>query len=190
MKFWKFAFFALLALNLLAVIGVAILALTPAKDHSLESLVSSEEGEGNSVVVQTTKADFEGIANTYIEQEMADQPIPLQLSLDDDVSLSTEIQVFSLSLPIQLRFEPYVQEDGNLLLVQESVGVGLLDIPPADALKLLRDSVSLPDFMEVRPEDETVLLKLSEIPIGSGIVVRAESFDLENDDIRLRVSFR
>jgi uncharacterized protein YpmS len=83
-----------------------------------------------------------------------------------------------------------VQEDGNLLLVQKSVEVGMLDIPPESALKLLRDSVNLPKFMDVLPAEEQVLLKLTEIPLDGGISVQATSFNLEEDDIRLRVTIQ
>ena len=190
MKIWRLAFFVLLGLNLLAVLAFFIFITTPAKGHSLASAHSVEALDGNSVVLNVTKADFEGIANSYIQQEMANSPIPLALSVNGDVSLSTEFEVFSVTLPILLRFDPYVQEDGNLLLVQKSVEIGMLDIPPESALKLLRDSVDLPNFMEVMPEKEEVLLKLTEIPLDGGISVQATSFNLKEDDIRLRVTIQ
>lgn len=189
MKFWRAAFILLFAVNLLAVIGFVFYITIPAKDHVSYQAEKRAYAQGNTLTVRTSKADFEGIANTYIRDAMKDQPIPLTLSIDNDVSLSTELEVFSLSLPILLKFEPHVQEDGNLLLEQKSVNVGMLDIPPESALKLLRDSVSLPDFMEVNPASEEVLLRLTDIPLDDGISVRAEAFNLEEDDIRLRVTF-
>ncbi|RNF40440.1 YpmS family protein [Planococcus salinus] len=188
MKVWRTAFFMLLALNVLAIIGIVILINTPASGHSAYEPEARPPVEGNSLIVRTTKTDFEGIANTYIQQAMDDQPIPLQLSVNSDVSLSTQIDVFSMTLPILMKFDPFVQEDGNLLLEQKSVEVGMLDIPPESALKLLRDSVDLPEFMEVTPKEETVLLRLTEIPLEDGITVEAESFNLEEDDIRLKVT--
>ncbi|WP_033541461.1 YpmS family protein [Planococcus sp. CAU13] len=189
MKFWRAAFIILLAVNILAVIGFVFYVTIPAKDHVSYQAEKRAYAEGNTLTVRTSKADFEGIANNYIREAMKDQPIPLTLSVDDDVSLSTELQVFSMTLPILLKFEPLVQDDGNLLLEQKSVNVGMLDIPPESALKLLRDSVTLPEFMEVNPASEEILLRLTEIPLDDGISVRAESFNLEEDDIRLRVTF-
>lgn len=168
--------------------GVVLFVTTPSKDFTSYEALKNTSTEGNTVVVNATKADFEGIANTYIQEAMKDQPIPLALSVDDDVSISTELTVFSVTLPILMKFEPLVQEDGNLLLEQKSVEVGMLDIPPEAALKLLRDSVELPEFMEVMPADEEVLLKLTDIPLDGGISVRAASFNLEEDDIRLLVT--
>ncbi|AIY05590.1 hypothetical protein Plano_1625 [Planococcus sp. PAMC 21323] len=188
MRKWRLAFFALLAINALALVGIVLYVTTPPKDYTSYQASENSFLTGNTVVVNTTKADFEGIANTYIQKAMKDQPIPLALSVTDDVSISTELTVFSVTLPILMKFEPVVQEDGNLLLEQKSVEVGMLDIPPESALKLLRDSVDLPDFMEVMPEDEEVILKLTEIPLDDGISVRAASFNLEDDDIRLLVT--
>lgn len=190
MKFWRTAFLILFAFNILAVIGLVFYVTLPSQDY-----VSYEAGErslleGNSLIVRTTKSDFEGIANTYIGQAMEDSPIPLTLSVNNDVSLSTELEVFSTTLPILLRFEPIVQQDGNLLLEQKSVSVGMLDIPPESALKLLRDSVDLPEFMDVNPSEEEVLLRLTDIPMQEGISVRAESFNLKEDDIRLQVTIQ
>ncbi|WP_255473367.1 YpmS family protein [Planomicrobium sp. CPCC 101110] len=190
MKKWQIAFFALLAINIVAIVGFFLYVTTPATDYSAFEAVKRDQIEGNSLMVRTTKADFEGIANTYIRKEMADSPVPLTLTLNGEVNLSTELVVFSQALPILMKFEPHVQEDGNLLLEQRSVEIGMLDIPPESALKLLRDSVELPDFMEVNPGEKQVLLKLTEIPLEDGISVRASSFDLEEDDIRLEVTVR
>lgn len=190
MKKWKLAFFGLLVLNIVVVIGFLFYVTTPANDFSAYGAVKRDQIEGNSLMVRTTKADFEGIANTYIQREMANQPIPLKLSIDKEVNLSTELNVFSQTLPILMKFQPFVQKDGNLLLKQQSVEIGMLDIPPESALKLLRDSVKLPDFMEVNPAREEILLKLTDIPLDNGISVQASSFDLEEDDIRLEVTIQ
>ncbi|PSL41893.1 uncharacterized protein YpmS [Planomicrobium soli] len=190
MRKWQLAFFVLLAINILTVMGFFFYVTTPAKDYSSFGAAKRAQVEGNSLMVQTTKADFEGIANTYIQKEMANSPIPLTLTLNGEVNLSTELVVFSQALPILMKFEPYVQEDGNLLLKQQSVEIGMLDIPPESALKLLRDSVDLPNFMEVNPAQEAVLLKLTEIPLDDGISVRASSFNLEEDEILLQVTIQ
>ncbi|WP_440106169.1 YpmS family protein [Planococcus halotolerans] len=188
MKIWRTAFIVLLAVNILALIAFVFYITIPAKDYISYEAEKRAFAEGNTLTVRTSKADFEGIANTYIQDAIKDQPIPLTLAVNDDVSLSTELQVFSMTLPILLKFEPYVQDDGNLLLEQKSVNVGMLNIPPESALKLLRDSVTLPEFMEVDPGSEEILLRLTDIPLDDGISVRAESFNLEEDDIRLRVT--
>lgn len=190
MKKWRFAFFVLLVLNLIAVIGFFLFITTPSDNYKTYQAESIAPPEGNTVVVNTTKADFEGIANTYIADAMEGQPMPLRLAVTDNVSLSTELTIFGVALPILLTFDPVVLPDGNLLLEQRSVEVGQLDIPPESALKLLRDSVDLPDFMEVMPKEEEVLLNLTEIPINGGVSVRATSFDLEEDDIRLLVTIQ
>lgn len=192
MNKWRAAFFISLGLNLVAVLAFFLVITIPAQGHNLDKSAAMKitEANGNSLVVNVTKEDFEGIANTYIQKEMSRSPVPLSLAVNGDVSLSSELEVFGVKLPILLRFDPFVQKDGNLLLKQKSVEVGMLDIPPESALKMLRDSVELPDFMEVLPKEEHVLLKLTEIPFEEGISIQATAFDLEKDDIRLRVTIR
>lgn len=190
MKVWRMAFIILLLLNIAAVAAFFFLITSPADDFEIQPEAVSDVPVGHNLTVQATKADFEGLANSYIQQEMANAPVPLSLAVGDDVGLSTEVDIFSITLPILLKFEPFVQEDGNLLLKQKSIEVGMLDIPAETALKLLRDSVELPGFMEVFPAEEEVLLKLTELPIDNGISVKAEAFDLKEDDIRLQVTIQ
>lgn len=190
MNNWRMAFFLLLGMTLLAIIGLILYVAIPSNDYVSYEAAEAIPPRGNTVMVATTKADFEDIANSFIRQEMEDQPLPVVLSVEDDVRLSTSLPVFSANLPVLLRFEPLVQPDGNLLLEQKSVEIGNLNLPPEQALKLLRDSVELPAFMEVMPAEEEILLKLTEIPVGSGLTVRAAAFDLEEDNIQLNVTIQ
>lgn len=187
---WRTAFFVLFGFVILAAALLIFAAVTPSDDFVSYETSAKSTVTGNSLIIRTTKEDFEGIANTFIQQEMGDQRIPLTLSVEEDVSLSTELQVFSVTLPILLKFEPVVQPDGGLLLEQKSVEVGMLNIPPEQALKLLEDSVDLPEFMEVSTAEEEVLLQLPAIPLENGMTVEALKFDLDENDIRLRVTVR
>ncbi|AQQ53518.1 YpmS family protein [Planococcus lenghuensis] len=190
MNSWKAAFFVLFGAVVLAVMLLVFAAVTPADDFVSYNTAAKSTAAGNSLIIRTTKGDFEGIANTIIRQEMGNENMPLTLAVEEDVSLSTELQVFSATLPILLKFEPVVQPDGSLLLEQKSVEVGRLAIPPGQALKLLEDSVDLPEFMEVQSSEEAVLLQLPAIPLENGMTVEAIKFDLDADDIRLRVTVR
>ncbi|WP_088006291.1 YpmS family protein [Indiicoccus explosivorum] len=190
MNRWKIAFFTLFSAVIAGLLLLVFAAVSPSDDFVSYESGAKATADGNSLVIRTTKEDFEGIANTLIRKEMGNQKFPLTLSVDDDVSLSTELDVFSVTLPILLTFEPVVQPDGSLLLEQKSVKVGMLDIPPSQALKLLEDSVDLPEFMEVRTGDEEILLQLPEIPLESGMTVEAMKFNLQENDIRLRVTIQ
>lgn len=186
MNRWKVAFFILIIAIVLGIGYLASLLTTESESHTLP--VRAEAPAGGQLFVETSKNDFEVLANKYLQQAINDQSIPLDLKVDDQIALISELQVFSLTIPVQMYFEPIVQDDGNIQLKQQQVDIGQLSIPPEQVLKLLRDSVDLPAWMVVSPADESVFIDLSGIPIEGGFDIRARKLDLINDEIILTVT--
>ena len=173
MNLWKVAFLFLIAIILTACVVFVFWISSPSEKTPIrEAKLSSE---GSVLTLKTTKEDFEGIANTYIMDAMKEQPLPVTLNVEDQILLSTELTIFSLKLPVIMKFDPIVEPDGNLRLVQTGVEVGRLEIPPESVLKLLEDSVALPEWMIVRPEEEDVYIDLSRIPMQSNVEVRQKN---------------
>lgn len=185
MNRWKVAFFFLIALLLTSIVAVVVWISTPSEKTILPEPQASIEG--NVLTLKTTKEDFEGIANTYIMDALQTKPLPVILSVEDQILLTTELTIFSIKLPVIMKFDPIVEPDGNLRLVQTGVEVGNLEIPPETVLKLLQDSVSLPEWMIVRPDEEDVYIDLSRIPMKSNVKVRAKEFNLKQDKIILEI---
>ena len=186
MNKWKIAFFLLLVV-IIGSISAFIYWITAPADYVEEPVESEAFTSGHVLTVNATKEDFEGIANSFIQKAMDGKPLPLQLEVDDQIVLTSELTIFSLTLPVKMNFDPYVEENGNIRLEQSSVEVGELQIPPETVLKLLRDSIDLPPWMIVKPQDEEVLLQLTSIPIASGVNVRAKELDLKVDKIILEI---
>lgn len=186
MNRWKVAFFILIAAIVLGIGYLASLVTTESESQTLP--LRAEAPAGGQLFVETSKDDFEVLANKYLQQAIKDQPIPLDLKVEDQIALISELQVFSLTIPVQMYFDPIVQEDGNIQLKQQQVDIGQLSIPPEQVLKLLRDSVDLPSWMVVSPADESVFIDLAGIPIEGGFDIRARKLDLVNDEIILAVT--
>ena len=185
MNKWKIAFFLLLII-IVGSIGALLYWITsPTKNVEVEEAPANPSG--HVLTVNVSKEDFQGIANTFIATAMDDKPIPIQLSVEDQVILSSELTIFSLTLPVKMFFEPFVEENGNIRLEQSSVEVGQLQLPPDLVLKLLRDSIDLPRWMVVKPEEEEVLIQLASIPMASGVNVRAKELNLQDDKIILEI---
>lgn len=142
----------------------------------------------NHLTVRATKKDFEGIANTYIRKAMDQEPLPVMLEVADDIILSSELTVFSYTLPVIMHFDPIVRADGNLTLKQSKVEIGKLNIPPATVLKILKDSVKLPPWMIVRPKEEELFIDLGALPISGDLHVKAKEFNLDEDEIILEIT--
>lgn len=158
---------------------------TPSEKTILPEPVAASNG--SILTVKTTKENFEGIANTYIMDAIKTKPLPVTLNVEDQIFLTTELTIFSVKLPVIMKFDPIVEPNGNLKLVQQGVEVGRLEIPPESVLKLLKDSVSLPNWMIVRPKEKDVYIDLSRIPMQSNVEVRAKKVNLKEDEIILEI---
>lgn len=188
MNRWKTAFLLLASLVLVVIVSIVFFLTRPIPETPTPT--ASEFPEGNHLQVHTTSNDFENIANRLISSSMKDSKIPVKMYVNEDVTLSGTLPVFDMDLPIVMAFEPTIV-DGNLLLKQKTVEVGMLDIPPATVLKLLKDSVDLPSWMVIQPKEEQIYLNLTEmdIPLGDDLKgnVQAKEFNLEENRIILDV---
>ncbi|GGA27000.1 YpmS family protein [Psychrobacillus lasiicapitis] len=185
MNKWKIAFFLLL-LVILGSIGTFLYWVTsPAETMPIEEPKAAPGG--NVLTVHATKEDFEGIANTYLKKAMKGKPLPIQLTVDDQIVLSSELTIFSLNFPIKMYFEPHVEEGGNIRLEQTSLEVGQAKLQPEAVLKLMRDSIDLPEWIVVMPTEKEVHIQLANIPMSSGVHVRAKELNLEEDIITLEI---
>ncbi|MGX9133976.1 YpmS family protein [Rummeliibacillus sp. JY-2-4R] len=188
MNKWKVAFLLLFTLVIASIIFVVYLITKPIDDMPSPSLKAFPTG--SHLKVETTPKEFEHMANQLIANSMKTSKIPVQMYVDREVTLQSTLTVFEMELPIVMTFEPSI-EKGNLLLKQKTVEVGMLDIPPNSALKLLKDSVDLPKWMIIQPDKEQIYLNLTEmdIPIGENLKARVEAkeFNLQEKRIILDV---
>ncbi|WP_438318813.1 YpmS family protein [Sporosarcina sp. FA9] len=186
MNIWKAGFFILSGLVVASIVALVMYIADPGDSEEIPSgKVAS--ASSNHLVVRATKKDFEGIANTYISKAMNGEKLPVNMEIGNDIVLSSELTVFSITMPVTMHFDPIVREDGNLILKQSSVEIGKLNIPPSTVLKILKDSVKLPPWMIVRPKEEELFIDLSAIALSGNLKVKAKEFNLENDEILLEI---
>lgn len=188
MNKWKIAFLLLFTLVIVAIVSFFYLITRPI--DTTPNPTVKQLPNGSHLEVQTTKKDFENMANRLIESSMKTSKIPVTMKVDQDVTLNSTLTVFEMELPITMTFEPSLEE-GNLLLKQKTVEVGMLDIPPNTALKLLKDSVDLPSWMVIQPKEEQIYFNLTDIdiPLGENLIghVQAKEFNLDKNRIILDV---
>lgn len=186
MNRWKVSFFLLAGVILAAIVYLFILIGSAVESEPLPKAKESKESS-YTLTVSSTKEDFEGIANTVLQRAMKKEPLPVTIRVEEDIILSSELTVFSYTLPVTMHFNPIVQEDGNLLLKQSSLELGALNLPPSTVLKVLRDSVKLPEWMIVRAKEEEIFIDLSRMAISGDLQVKAKEFNLEKDEILLEI---
>lgn len=152
-----------------------------------KAIPEQQQITGHVLTVQTTAKEFEGIAKKYMGKgPLEKSPVPVEIEVNEQVQLFSELIVFGITVPISMDFEPIVS-DGNIRLKQTEVNVGKLNIPPSTVLKLMKDAIEFPSWMIVRPNEEEIYVDLSRINIASGSRVRAKEIDLKNDKILLEI---
>lgn len=183
MNKWKVAFLLLAGAVLITFATLLYLITADVKQATGQPPLPVE---GNILTVETTAKEFEAIAKQYLSEAMNQSPVPVELTVDDKIYLYSTLTVFNIDLPIQMDFIPVVN-NGNIILSQEAVHVGKVNIPPKTVLKMIDDAVNFPNWITVKPNDEEIYVDLSRINIASGSRVRAKEIDLPNDKIELEV---
>lgn len=183
MNKWKIAFFALAIIIILAIVWIVSLAVSPTENVYVPS---NTEATGSVLTVQTTTEEFEAIAKKYLADAIKDSAIDVDIAIKDQIYLYSDLIIFGITVPIQMDFEPIV-DNGNIILKQTNVHVGKIDIPPSTVLKLIKDSADFPSWIVVQPAKEEIYVDLSLLNIANGNRVRTKEIDLADDKILLEI---
>jgi uncharacterized protein YpmS len=188
MNLWKISFFLLAGIVVATIAFIIIYISKPLESVPIPERDFETNRQGTShLTVSATKEDFEGIANSYIRKATKGEPLPVRMSVGEDILLISELTIFAITLPVVMHFDPIVRADGNLTLKQSSVEIGKLNIPPATVMKILKDTVKLPPWMIVRPKEEELFIDLDALPVTGNLKIRAKKFNLAEDEIILEI---
>nr|WP_106778871.1 YpmS family protein [Lysinibacillus timonensis] len=184
MNKWKVAFFLLVSAIVIFTTTIVIMALSPTEDAPLPEV---KKAEGSVLLVETTTKDFEKLALKYLGDALNTESLPIAITVNDQIQIFSEVIAFGVSVPVQIDFEPVVNESGNIHLKYSKIHVGMLNIPPSTVLKLLEETIELPAWVVIRPNAEEIFVDLSQLTVAEGSSVRAKEIDLKNDRILLEV---
>ncbi|QBK25997.1 YpmS family protein [Ureibacillus thermophilus] len=187
MNIWKVAFFILSGTIILIAALVIYWATSPMETEIPTPKATESESTDSVLSVETTAEDFEKLAIKYIKQELSSSEIPIDIQVNDSVQLSSEIVAFGYNIPVSMKFNPVVNEQGNIHLVQREVNVGSLNIPPSMVLKLMNQAVQFPNWVTIRPDEKEIFVDLSKLTLPSGAKVKARDIDLANNRIQLEI---
>ena len=165
---------------------IAIFIMVSAPSNQSQQGFDRSSGTGEKQVsfdVSTNKADLNKIIQHYLVSEGFTGPIDYQVLVKDQVELYGTFPVFGQNLEMMLTFEPKALENGDLVLRQESISIGTLNLPVSYVMKVIKSNYKLPDWVSIQPNEKTVYVSLQEMELKSDIKIRATSFDLERDDI-------
>ncbi len=178
---WKFGFFTLLVLILAAIVAIAFLFVKPKEDLVVPETVAMGK-ENAKFEVKTSKKDLNQLIEYYKEKEFKSK-MEYKVFMDKDVVLKGGIPVFTQELPFEMHFEPKALENGDLILKQKSISLGVVSLPVSYIMKFIRDAYDLPSWVTIQPDQELIYVSVTNIKLKSNLKVRVNRFNLPKDDI-------
>ncbi|MFZ4454114.1 YpmS family protein [Salibacterium aidingense] len=182
---WKWLFISLLTINLGVILWLFLVLNVPPADPISPSANETEEKDV-AFTIESDKENLNQLIEQYISQLPQSQKVSYSVDLNNTVELSGSVQAFNQQIPATVQLEPEVQENGDLLLQQESIRLGRLQLPNSQVLQYIKRNYEMPEWIEVNPGRENIYVAVTDISNGN-IQVRAEQFDLENDEISFSV---
>ncbi|MFC0189829.1 YpmS family protein [Fictibacillus aquaticus] len=183
---WKAAFFTLLLIALIVpVVLVSMLFINPSKGKWDDSRLNDTVAGEKLLSVETDKEKVEEILNKEIKKKQPN--LDLYVNMRDDILIKGKLPFMEREFPYQISFEPEVLKNGDLLLKEKEIQVGLLPLPGKEVFQLFQAQVDLPEWIDVYPNEESLHVKLTEMDVKKTYKVKAETFDLKKDVIRLGV---
>ncbi|AVR00652.1 hypothetical protein OBCHQ24_17095 [Oceanobacillus iheyensis] len=184
---WKKLFYSLLAINVVVVVILLALIFWPVPDASYPENEATSQDESSEFVVRTTKQNLNDLINAYTDQLLKGTSHHYRIELDEDVHLIGELPVFSATVPLSAHLEPLVQENGDIILKQKSISIGLLELPNQKIMEYIGKYLPMPDWVTVNPKEEEIYVAVTEMDIRSNFEVGVEHIDLEANNLAFRI---
>ncbi|MGE7660769.1 YpmS family protein [Peribacillus sp. NPDC097197] len=178
---WKTLFITLLAVNILVILSILVLINLPAKDSDMKPVVTKEEDI--QFQIHTNREDLTRLINQYLDKEGLTGLIHYEVYLRDEVELYGKMPFFNREVEMKLTFEPIAQKNGDLVLKQKSIAIGQMNLPVSYVMNLINERYKMPDWVTINPDEENIYVSLQDMKLKSDVRVKANEFDLKNDDI-------
>jgi uncharacterized protein YpmS len=186
MSKWKGLFFGLLALNVVFVI-VILTALFKVPTEERSNPIPFPEQTGVELKVVSSKSELTKLINNYLKKESKNNPLDYEVILNEEVLLIGSITAFNRELHLEMKFNPIVTPEGNLVLEQETISLGQLMLPVPFVLTYIKENYILPKWVTIDPKEELIFVSVREMDIKSDVDVRVDTFNLETDDISFKL---
>ncbi|HLS08656.1 YpmS family protein [Lentibacillus sp.] len=184
---WKWLFFWLLGVNVLTVLCIIALIFWPVS-HTETPTPSEETTQRSSAfTVRTTKQNVNDLVNAYIDKLLVGSSHQYSVSLDNDVELVGELPVFSSTVPVSVHLEPFVQENGDVILKQKSIAIGQLALPNKKIMEYLEAYLPMPKWVTINPANEEIYVAVTDMEIKSNLNVSVKNFDLEANNLAFNI---
>ena len=185
---WKILFFTLSGIVLAVIVALFVLIGIPSEVPLPEN--SATENEYPALEVTSSKDSLNEIIAQMIQKQKTTQSLDFSMVLTDSVELYSVIPVFNREIQLKMTFQPETLENGDIILKQETMQLGLMRLPVSYVLNFISNQASFPEWMIIDPGNEQIYIALSEIEMPNNLKLEANRMNLAEDDISFYVVFK
>lgn len=182
---WKWLFFILLGINVALVLTVFWFVGIP--QELPEQDKTNTEQQQAYMMISSSKESLNKLISNYIQEIQSDDTIDYEVVLTDYIEVYTALPVFSQELQLKMTFEPIPLENGDLVLKQQSMELGSMQLPVSYVLNFIKKQENYPDWMEIDSKNKEIYVSLSEVEFFENVTLQVNEFDLEKDDISFKI---
>lgn len=184
---WKIAFITLSLILAIAAVWLFSKITMEQPGQSAEDTQATVQSKDQlSVGLSLNNTELAIIANEYMKSEQSLAGYSLEVT--DVATLRGETVLLGLSIPFALSGDPHATTDGNLQLKVTDISLGGLSLPEKEALRLLAQFLTLPAFVSLDADSETVLMNLTSIDLPKESAIRLLSIDKGTKEYSFEVS--
>ncbi|HEL1819301.1 TPA: YpmS family protein [Streptococcus suis] len=179
LNIWKWLFLAQLAL--LIGCGIVLYTRIQTDREDLTKLVQTSTEDTKVGTFSTNREQLNQTLTNYLKEYQTEEFSYQLFVTSQQVVFEGSYQIFGVTIPLYIYFQPSKMEDGSILLRITEISVGSLSLLKAEVLAYLQKNYKLPAFVKIDSEQAQVQVQLTELKNKFGLYGKANTIDLYND---------
>ena len=184
---WKAAFLFLVAV-LIGGFLLLFTRLTQERENVSQIIAENVVREGDPVItINSNKEQVNRFVDFYLADLQKDAEQHYQFVLKNEALLTGEFDLLGFPVSFYLYFDPFVMANGNIQLKAKSLSIGALGLPINQVLKMIQNNSEIPEWIDIQPKEEMIILRLDQFELKNGMFFRADKINLVDNKIQLNV---
>ena len=184
---WKAAFLFLVAV-LIGGFLLLFTRLTQERENVSQIIAETVVREGDPVItINSNKEQVNRFVDFYLADLQKDAEQQYQFVLKNEALLTGEFDLLGFPVSFYLYFDPFVMANGNIQLNAKSLSIGALGLPINQVLKMIQNNSEIPEWIDIQPKEEMIILRLDQFELKNGMFFRADKINLVDNEIQLNV---
>lgn len=184
---WKAAFLFLVAV-LIGGFLLLFTRLTQERENVSQIIAENVVREGDPVItINSNKEQVNRFVDFYLADLQKDAEQQYQFVLKNEALLTGEFDLLGFPVSFYLYFDPFVMANGNIQLKAKSLSIGALGLPINQVLKMIQNNSEIPEWIDIQPKEEMIILRLDQFELKNGMFFRADKINLVDNEIQLNM---